>query len=346
MIDWQTARSTAARFAKPGPDASAAEVAEAVEELRAGAFRAEGPVREFTRLTAGSGTAPVHVVDRPTWAAANLESFEVLLDPLAQRLAEQTRLGPVGRAVGDRVNGVELGVLLSFLSTKVLGQFDPFHRAPGENGRLLLVAPNVVEAERQLKVDPHDFRLWVCLHEETHRVQFTAVPWMGDHLRSLVGEFLEASRTDPEAIAETLSSAFARVGELARGDSTTSLGDLFQNEQQREVVERITGVMSLLEGHADVVMDGVGPSIVPSVALIRRRFNQRRKGKRGLDAVVRRLLGLDAKMAQYRDGAAFVRHVTRRAGDDAFDAVWAAPANLPTQSEVKDPAAWLARVHG
>jgi coenzyme F420 biosynthesis associated uncharacterized protein len=347
MIDWQTARRTAARLAKPGPEMTPAQVAEAVEELREGAYRAEGPVREFTGLTAGSGTAPVLVVDRPTWSAANLESFEVLLDPLSRRLAEQTKLGPVGRAVGDRVNGVQVGALLSFLSTRVLGQFDPFWTGGADQGRLLLVAPNVVDVERQLKVDPHDFRLWVCLHEETHRVQFTAVPWMAGHLRSLVGEMIDESRTDPEAVAESLGTALSRLGELARGDSTASLADLLQNERQREIVEQVTGVMSLLEGHADVVMDGVGPSIVPSVATIRRKFDQRRrKGKGGLDGLLRRLLGLDAKLAQYRDGATFVRAVTRRGGQDAFDAVWAEPANLPSQAEIKDPTAWLARVHG
>lgn len=345
MIDWQTARRTAARLAKPGPETSPGEVAEAVEELRQGAYRAEGPVREFTGLTAGSGTAPVLVVDRPTWAAANLESFEVLLDPLSRRLAAQTKVGPLGRAVGDRVNGVQVGAVLSFLSGRVLGQFDPFWNGGGEHGRLLLVAPNVVQVERQLKVDPHDFRLWVCLHEETHRVQFTAVPWMADHLRALVAELLEESRTDPEAMAETLSTALSRLGELGRSDSTASLADLFQTERQREIVEQVTGVMSLLEGHADVVMDGVGPSIVPSVKVIRRKFDQRRKGKGGLDAVVRRLLGLDAKLAQYRDGATFVRQVTRTGGQDAFDAVWSGPENLPSLAEIKDPAAWLARVH-
>jgi len=347
MIDWQTARRTAARLAKPGPEMTPAQVAEAVEELRAGAYRAEGPVREFTGLTAGSGTAPVLVVDRPTWAAANLESFAVLLEPLSRRLAEQTAASPVVRAVGDRVNGVQVGALLSFLSSRVLGQFDPFWSGGADQGRLLLVAPNVVDVERQLGVDPHDFRLWVCLHEETHRVQFTAVPWMADHLRSLVGEMVDASRTDPEAVAESLRTAVSRLGELARGDSTTSLSDLLQNERQREVVEQVTGVMSLLEGHADVVMDGVGPSIVPSVATIRRKFDQRRRrSKGGLDGLLRRLLGMDAKLAQYRDGAQFVRAVTRRGGRPAFDAVWAEPANLPSLAEIKDPDAWMRRVHG
>ena len=190
--------------------------------------------------------------------------------------------------------------MLGFLGSKVLGQFDPFHEAPEEHGRMLLVAPNIVHTERELEADPHDFRLWVCLHEETHRVQFTAVPWMTDHLRSEMGDILGSVQTDP---SELLGDAVRKVGDLVSGKSDGSLIDLFSTPEQKAVIERVTGVMSLLEGHADVVMDGVGPEVIPTVADIRRKFTERRKGVGTLDKLLRRLLGLDQKMAQYRDGA-------------------------------------------
>ena len=104
--------------------------------------------------------------------------------------------------------------------------------------------------------------------------------------------------------------------------------------------------MSLLEGHADVVMDGVGPEVIPSVEHIRARFTQRRKGVGSLDKLLRRLLGLDQKMAQYRDGAVFVRAAVDKVGMEGFNAVWAEPANLPTKAEIHDPDAWVTRVHG
>ena len=125
-----------------------------------------------------------------------------------------------------------------------------------------------------------------------------------------------------------------------------SLADLFQNDRQRAIVDRLTGIMSLLEGHADVVMDGVGPEVIPSVAEIRRKFTERRKGTGTLDRLLRRLLGLDAKMRQYRDGAEFVREVNDKVGLAGFNAVWVEPANLPTKSEILDPSSWVARVHG
>lgn len=344
MIDWTFARSTAARLVPPGPQIDAVEVADAVAELRAGAARSEGPVREFTGLTATSASAPVLVVDRVRWVEANLATFGEVMDPVVARI-ETGRGGPsaLTRAVGGKVTGAELGALMSFLSTKVLGQFDPFWTGPaGEGGRLLLVAPNIVQAERQLGVDPHDFRLWVCLHEETHRVQFTAVPWLRDHLRGLLDEFVDATELDSESVASWVSEA-ARI---VRADSESSLADLFQNERQREVVDSMTGIMSLLEGHADVVMDGVGPEVIPSVRHIRRQFDRRRKGSGSFDKVLRRLLGFESKMRQYRDGAVFVREVNEKVGLDGFNAVWQSAENLPTRAEILDPGSWVARVHG
>ena len=348
MIDWEFALNTASRLSRPGPQISAAEVAEAVTELREGALLSEGPVREFTNLHARSPTAPILVVDRPRWVEANIDSFKVLMDPILVKLAESNKgPGPMGRAVGSKVSGAELGALMSFMSTKVLGQFDPFWSGPnGEAGRLLLVAPNIVQAERQLDVDPHDFRLWVCLHEETHRVQFTAVDWMRDHLKSLMEEFIDATDFDASALSKFMSEGITEFIKIVRGKSDSSIGDLFQNDKQREIVDKMTGIMSLLEGHADVVMDGVGPEVIPTVEQIRAKFTQRRKGAGSFDRLLRRLLGLEGKMRQYRDGAVFVRQINERVGRDGFNAVWDKPGNLPTRSEILKPSTWVSRVHG
>ncbi|MGH1563854.1 zinc-dependent metalloprotease [Mumia sp. DW29H23] len=357
LIDWDFALATAVRMTRPGPEVDSAEAAEVVAELREGAALSEGPVREFTGLAASSASAPVLVVDRRGWIAANLASFEVVLAPMLAKASKaaadrgQTP-GRIGRSVGSRVTGAELGAALAFLSTKVLGQFDPFHSAPAAapggldvGGRLLLVAPNVVHVERELDVEPHDFRLWVCLHEETHRVQFTAVPWMRAHIQGLIDQLVDATDMDPEGVSRSLGEMSKAAGRFVKGEKV-SLMDVLQNDQQREVVAQVTGVMSLLEGHADVVMDGVGPSVIPSVKQIRKRFDKRRSGGGFVDRLIRQVLGLDAKMRQYRDGAAFVRTVERKVGREGFDAVWAAPENLPSAEEIEKPDLWVARVHG
>ena len=353
MVDWDLAVSAAARLAGPGPTITRPEAEAVVAELRADADRSTGLVREFTGLEATDRTAPILVVDRTGWIQANADGFEDVIGPLIEKL--QSRRGApnaVAEAVGSKVTGLEVGGLLGFMSSKVLGQFDPFYSGPGLDGgapaagRLLLVAPNIVHVENELGVDPTDFRLWVCLHEETHRVQFTAVPWMTEHIHGEIDRLVGAVDLDPAKVAGMLGEALKRVGDVVRGDDDVSLMDLFSTSEQRVVMDRLTGVMSLLEGHADVVMDGVGPKVIPSVDEIRRKFNQRRKGAGYLDRLLRRLLGLDAKMAQYRDGAAFVRAAVDAVGMDGFNAVWAGPENLPTKAEIGDPAAWVRRVHG
>ncbi|MFB7860401.1 zinc-dependent metalloprotease [Streptomyces sp. NPDC056069] len=366
MVDWNLAVATATRLVRPGPEVTRDEAREVVAELRRHAKAAEEHVRAYTRMIpegrdpADITDTPVLVVDRAGWIKANVAGFRELLSPLLDKMKERrstTAGGTMLSAVGGKVTGVELGVLLSFLASRILGQYETFAPATRDlpagtdgSGRLLLVAPNIVHVERELEVSPHDFRLWVCLHEETHRTQFTAVPWLRDHLQGEIQSFLAATDVDPSTVVERLrEAAQALVGgrpEGERDEPAPSLVELVQTPEQREILGRLTAVMSLLEGHADFVMDGVGPDVVPSVAEIREKFQQRRaRGASRLDLALRKLLGLDAKLRQYRDGERFVRAVVDQVGMDGFNRVWTSPNTLPTKSEIAKPADWVARVH-
>ncbi|MFC5788152.1 MULTISPECIES: zinc-dependent metalloprotease [Streptomyces] len=364
MVDWNLAVATATRLVRPGPEVTRDEARAIVAELRRHAKASEEHVRGFTRMsTEEAHDTPVLVVDRPGWVRANVAGFRELLKPLLDKMDERRGSGPGGAvlgAVGGKVTGVELGMLLSFLSSRVLGQYETFApatrdlpAAPNGGGRLLLVAPNIVHVERELDVNPHDFRLWVCLHEETHRTQFTAVPWLRDHLEGEIQSFLAETDVDPMTFLERIREAAQSLagarpeGEQGEGDDGgRSLVELVQSPAQREILARLTAVMSLLEGHADFVMDGVGPAVVPSVTEIREKFKERRqKGASRLDLALRKLLGLDAKLRQYRDGERFVRAVVNEVGMDGFNRVWTSPNTLPTKAEIAKPADWVARVH-
>ncbi len=351
MVDWNVAVNTARKLVRPGPAVSMDDALSTVAELRDAAQRAEDYVETVTGLTVPSATAPVLVVDRPGWIQANADAFATIMQPLNEKAANRLTDATSGAsqtvaAMSSRVSGAEVGALLSYLAPKILGQFDPFH--PGAvvdpGGRLLLVAPNVVMVERELDLTPSDFRLWVCLHEETHRVQFTAVPWLRRYMNAQVQEITNATDLDPAALLRMAKNGASRLGEAIRQNQEISIIDLVQTPAQRAVVDRITAVMSLLEGHADVVMDSVGPSVVPSVETIRARFNVRRQS-RGMDRVIRKMLGLDAKMRQYRDGAKFCNQVIESVGMAGFNRVWEGPQMLPTPAEIADPLLWVARVH-
>jgi coenzyme F420 biosynthesis associated uncharacterized protein len=349
LVDWSLATATATRLAPPGPRLSLDEAVATVEELRRLAVEAEGHVTAYTGLIGAGDDEGVVVVDRPGWIRSNVAGFRDLVDPVLETvLGKKARsIGPVMSVVGPRAAGVEVGGLLAYLSTRVLGQFELFGPAPSDGvpgGRLTLVAPNIVSAEQALGVDPRDFRLWVCLHEVTHRTQFAAAPWLHGHVRSLLHDYLGASELDAAAMLRRLRDAIGAIADSLRGGSNLSLLEIVQTPEQRAVLDRVTGLMSLLEGHADVVMDGVGPDVVPSVTAIRERFERRREAAgKPLDRAVRRLLGLDLKMRQYAEGAAFVRAVVDAVGMTGLNRVWQGPEWLPDGLEIRDPDRWLAR---
>ena len=335
LVDTSLAASVAARLAPAGPSLSLTEAADAVVMLRDLTDQAEQHVRDVTGLHGVVG--PATVVDRPGWAAANAEGFAVVLAPLEE--AFRSKQGRVAAAATAKVTAVQMGSLLAWLSSKVLGQYEAF-QPEGEQGRLLLNAPTIIETERRLGVDPHDFRLWVALHEVTHRTQFTAVPWLHAHVRSEVAALLAATKLDDPA---ALLERFKGLRELPKG----SLVEAFQTAEQKVVMDRVTAFMSLLEGHAEHVMDGVGPSVVPTVAHIRERFETRRRDRGGpVEKLMRRLLGLDLKAKQYAEGSRFVAAAVEAMGMEGFNRVWESPATLPTREEITSPLSWVERIRG
>ena len=230
--------------------------------------------------------------------------------------------------------------MLAFLSGRVLGQYDPFGQ---ESGTLLLVAPNVVSVQQALDVPASDFRMWVCLHEGTHRLQFTANTWLREYFSGQVREFIGGMDRDASTTLSRLPEVI-RGARAQRSADSTGLMELLQSPEQRVVFDRLIALSTLLEGHADHVMDAVGPTVVPSVATIRSRFTARRKGGGLLDRVLRTLLGVEAKVKQYAAGAAFTRHVIDAVGMARFNTIWTSPETLPLRAEIADPDAWLRRV--
>ncbi len=344
LVDWTLAERIGLRFMPKGPAVSPTDAHGTVAELRELAQLSREPVRELTGLDADPAHAPAVVVDRAEWIGSNVAGMGVALDPFLASRSDRDANAAI-EAVGSRLTAAQLGGALAWLSGRVLGQYEAFAPA-GRDGRLLLVAPNIVRVEQELDLVPRDFRYWVCLHEETHRAQFGGVPWLREHFLAEVQSLVAVSDISTSEFLARLGDVAQSVVGAARGRPGPSLMEAVQTPAQREVFDRLTGLMSLLEGHADYVMDEVGPAHVPTVAVIRARFSARREQAGTVDGFVRRVLGLETKMRQYTSGADFVRKVLAQAGEDGFAQVWAAPANLPSAAEIDDPGAWVARVLG
>ncbi len=319
-VDWDAAIAAGSMVLPAGPRLEADEVEQVVEALRQAAVQAEGHIAQVTELDAPAD-AQILVVDRAGWLKACTQSAAALIEGAGGGAPEPTSSWERARA---KALGGQAGVVFAAIATRILGQFDPF-RQPS---RLLLVAPNIVAVERELAVIPSDFRLWVCLHEETHRFQFGHAPWLREHLLSLVAELLADD-------------------ELAFGwnsDETGLTRRLIGSPQQREAFDQATAVMSLLEGYADVMMDRVGTSVVPSYRSIRAAFDQRRAGGGGWLSWVQKMLGFDLKNAQYREGAEFCRAVIDSADVATLNRSLEAPGLLPSLAELRDPQRWLHRL--
>jgi coenzyme F420 biosynthesis associated uncharacterized protein len=341
-VDWRFAGTVGARLARPGPPTSDYTRRQAIDDLAEAAVAAESPVRDVTRLFAGGPAPQPRIVNREQWIRAASDSMRVMTGGTDSP----------ANSVAGRVTGAQTGAVLAFISSGILGQYDPFADNAGQGddkgGALLLVYPNVISVERQLQLSPKDFRLWVCLHEVTHRVQFTANPWLSEHMSRALG-VLTSERNDD------FGQVVGRLAEFVKGlrGSTVDpqnagvigLMRAVQSESQREALDQLLVLGTLLEGHADYVMDAVGPAVVPSVHLIRRRFNGRRELKQPpLQRLLRALLGVDAKLSQYTRGRAFVDHVVDRVGIDRFNAVWSSPDTLPLPDEIEKPQRWIDRV--
>jgi coenzyme F420 biosynthesis associated uncharacterized protein len=335
-VDWRFAATVGVRLARPGPPLTDYTRRQAIDELISAAAKAEPAVRDVTGLVTNGAVPAARIVDRPEWVRAAAESMRVMTNGTEE---------PRGFLTG-RITGAQTGAVLAFVASGILGQYDPF--AAAREGCLLLVYPNVIAVERQLRVEPSDFRLWVCLHEVTHRVQFTTNPWLSEYMSQALGLLTRDAGEDIGQVVNRLADFVRNLG-AGEPDANSSgilgLVRAVQSEAQRQALDQLLVLGTLLEGHADHVMDAVGPVVVPSVATIRRRFDERRHRKQPpLQRLLRALLGLDAKLSQYTRGKAFVDHVVGKVGMERFNTIWSGPDTLPLPAEIEDPQRWIDRV--
>lgn len=348
LVDWAAVErmATARLRAAPG-SLSAAELAR-TEATYARAMSRIVPLLEARLGSPLPGVVERHaVVDRAGWARANMSTFQALVGHLEGQLGMDTRGHGLGAAMAVSANRFlttrQIGFLLGFLGTRVLGQYDiALLSAEEAPGRLLFVEENIRATANTLGIPVDQFRTWIALHEATHAFELEAHPWLRPYLRERlerqISLFLDEARS--------LQSGGLR-GLARRWRSAASEGSIvgFMSPEQRGLLRETQLVMSLLEGFSDWVMDDVGEQVLPDVKRIRDRFEARRAAKRkGIDRIIARLTGLDMKLGQYRRGEAFVSGVHRAGGDAAIARLWDGPANLPTDREMDDPAAWVRRI--
>ncbi len=369
VIDWGTAQRVGELVAGSPPfgGVRSASVEPLTREFA-------GKVGAYSGLSSDTELPTLELVDRPGWIAANLKSMRPLLAPITEPLADGNGLfaGPL-RSLSGLLMGVQVGALTGVLSQRVLGQYDLALLDATVTPRLLLLAPNLAQAARALGVDRDELVLWVSIHEITHAVQFSGAPWLRDYLGGMLRELIEGLQvtitggsSDGQEGGRDAGAGAANgkrggwapsmpklggwdldLGELREMVERARRGELLRltlGEDRWQLVERMQAAMSLIEGHAEHVMDAVGADVLPSLPRLRTAMNRRREN-RGLPwRVLERLLGLELKLKQYETGRRFCDAVVDAGGPQALALAWSGADALPTPAELEQPSLWIARV--
>jgi coenzyme F420 biosynthesis associated uncharacterized protein len=342
MIDWALAERIADAV---GGTPSAGAGAGLPGDLPELARTAEAAVIAYPGLRPPGPLPAPEAVDRNVWARANLVTMRTTLAPLVDRLDERvtsTAAAPLRSAAGFIVAG-EVGGLVGLMARRVLGQYELGLLDLEAPARLLLVAPNVRQAARELDVDLGELLTWVTVHEVTHAVQFTSVPWLRPYLGGLLSELLSSAdvKLDPTALLRLPGRDDLAAWRDALRDG--GLVSLVAGPERKAVLDRVQAAMALVEGHAEHVMDAAGAPLLQSLPRLRAALDRRRAERPPLWRVLERLIGLDLKMRQYEIGRRFVDGVVEQGGMAALNRAWAGAENLPTLRELDDPGAWLRR---
>ncbi|MEJ5187184.1 MAG: zinc-dependent metalloprotease [Candidatus Geothermincolales bacterium] len=353
LINWAQAEEIAVLVAQaeavqgppPGP-----EVIGAFQEMRERSLELVG---RYSRLIPREPIGDILVLDRPGWIRANLNSFRLIFSPLAEsyrRTLEKFEGGggafaALGKRITHGILTAQLGMVIGYLARNVLGQFDLGLPDMEDGGKLYIVYPNMLKAERNLRLVPSDFRLWITLHEITHAFEFASHPWLRRYLRELMERYFSSVSLRLEEISlrlrpEELTDA-RQLDEIMREGGLISV---IHTPEQRAILADIQAFMSLVEGYSNLIMDLAGRDMIPSYEEMSRAFRRRRELKSGAERFIERMLGFDLKLQQYHVGELFCREVYETKGLDFLNLAWRYREYLPRPEEIKKPYLWMERV--
>ena len=344
MIDWRLANTVASAVvsAAPAPPDSGEAYA---DEVRDFAERSAELVSSYTGLHAFDALPAPESIDRSGWAKANLVSMQKVLDPVVGRVGDG--MGPlsgVARVAAGTLLAVEVGALSGYLAARVLGQYEFPILDPAAPARLLFVTPNLAQAATRLNTDSETLVRWVALHETTHALQFTGVPWLRRHMADRVRTLLSAMdvKIDPRRLLRmpTADDIKGVVASVRRGE----LAHLVAGPERRGILDELQATMALLEGYAEHVMDAVGEPLLPDLDRLRSGMDRRRRERSGFLRILEKLIGLELKMRQYEQGKAFCDAVVAEGGIAALNRAWERPEHIPTLAELDAPDTWISRV--
>jgi putative hydrolase len=353
-VNWDVARQMALWIATEGKPQGNVEPVERIrlEELARVADMHVSNASGMSTSVAG-GILSVLPVTRGDWALHSLESYRPVLEQLATALSQHETveadpatdlLGNLGKLLGPVLLGLQSGVMLGHLARHSFGQYDlPLPRRPAD--QLLVIPANIDAFATGWGLEPDDLRMLVCLSEITiHAV--LGRPHVRARLMTLLQDYVSRFTVDPDAVESSfgeidLTDATAIQNIL--GQPETLLGAV-QSPEQDQVRERIEILLTAVVGYVDHLVETVGRPLIGSYDRLMEAIRRRRAEATDGERFAARLLGLELGRSQYERGAAFVRGVVERAGEEGLQRLWLSERELPTAAELDAPGLWLARI--
>jgi putative hydrolase len=292
---------------------------------------------------------------RADWAETALRSLRPLVEPGASRMADALAPGAgagvppemgqmVGR-LGGLIVGLQVGTVVGQLSHLVLSGYDlPLHSA-GDGGRLVFLSENVSEFERSIGLAKDQLRLWLACHEVVCQRLLTAVPWLAEHMTSLVREMASLTEPDPSGLMDRLQGL-----DMSRPESVQELlegGEELTGPPSpalEAATARLEVLLALTTGYPLVLSERVLSGRLPALQSIQAAVRMRLADQDGAHALFAQLLRANPERAGAGRGERFCREVLAATDVDGLDRIWAHPDFLPTPEEIDSPGRWLERV--
>lgn len=350
-VNWEVARQVAIWVATRGEEEPTPDPSEA-DHLADLVRLAELRVADYTEMPLGPQTGQIGVVNRTGWIESSGAGTRYILNKLAERLSNAMRgdvnhqnpLEAVIEPLMPAIFGAQIGILMGYMATRILGQFDIL--LPRTDGnRILMVLPNLKAVTEDYDLEKEEFLLWVAAHEVAHKVEF-GIPWVRRHFTRLVENAISQIEIDPDSIVDRFANFdLTDVDSIENvfGDPAGMLGVMFTPADTERILELHT-FMTLLEGYAEHVMDAAISDVVPNVGTMREVLTRHRADRPVSERILERLLGIDLKRKQYMKGEEFCRTIVQNEGLQTLNKMWDSEKNFPTSEEVEMPQMWQLRI--
>ncbi|MEP6842360.1 MAG: zinc-dependent metalloprotease [Pseudolysinimonas sp.] len=306
-------------------------------------------------------TVPPVLLTRAGWTEATMPVWTQLAEPVAHSIAnaltavlEQQapeelsdmmgNAGQLMRNVGGTLFAMQLGQVVGQLAGEVVSGGDVgIPLLDGEHRQAALVPQNVDAFGTGLDIPVEEVRLYLSVREIAHARLFRHAKWLRLHLLTQITDFARGIRVDTDRLEELAADFDPQNPEELRAAMTSGALIPPKSDEQLAALARLENMLALIEGWVDVVTAAATVRL-PKSAAIAESVRRRRAAGGPAESAFATLVGLELRPRRLREAAAMWQKVSDAVGNDGRDALWAHPDLVPSDTDIDDPTALIARL--